>query len=49
MKYTTKQEQDAILWEEKVETKARKLILNIDFSDEYILIKQVDFKPLNHE
>ena len=45
MKYTTEKEQQAIFWDERIETKTTKLILDKDFNHEYKNVKSVEFKP----
>ena len=45
MKYTSQQEQDSIFWEERVESKTTKLILDNKFNHEYKEFKNIEFKP----
>jgi hypothetical protein len=45
LKYTSQEEQDSIFWEERVESKTTKLILDNNFNPEYKEFKNIDFKP----
>lgn len=45
LKFTTKEEQDTIFWEERIETRSNNLIMNDKFDVEYKNIKSVEFKP----
>ena len=45
LKFTTKEEQDAIFWEERIETKTNELILDKEWNTSYKTVKNVNFNP----